>query len=379
MLNKSVMDKLVPLPTEEDILSTYMAKLQAERCPITNLKSGGVFYSLMRIWIRAEIALIGLVRGILSNLFLSSADDADWLELAAADFAVFRKAPLKTSGLVTLTRTGEAANNTIKLKKGEIFRTELDITGNELRFFSTAETVFPAGLTQCNVPVEAELAGKAYNLPSGKLTRSLSHLEGVTDISNRDGWITREGADIEELEAFRSRVLNIWSELAKEPTAGKYRSVCEAVPGVLHADIIDDHPRGQGTVDIVVTSTAGEATDALLDAVRAAAETVRGPYDNLLVKSAVTVKQNITVNIVVAKELSDEGFIERATAAIRGLYDIRWDRSLNELFLSDIIVAIKSELPTTKNILVTEPAADVSLDSGNVIVIDDVAVTIERV
>ena len=48
--------------------------------------------------------------------------------------------------------------------------------------------------------------------------------------------------------------------------------------GVLFAQADCLHPRGQGTVDVIVTGTAGEATEGLLNDVRKAGAPIAGPY-----------------------------------------------------------------------------------------------------
>ena len=376
MLSKLILDKLIPLPTEDEELEAIKMELTEAGFVITNFKSGGIFHTLIRIFIRIKVEMLTLARTMLGNVFLSSADNVDWLELRAADFGKTRKQALKTKGDLTLTRTVTTDNITIPA--GYVFKTEPDSDGNILRYISTSAVVFTAGSTSCSVPVEAESAGSDYNVPAGKITQSLIHIEGVTGITNAEDWITREGSDIEDIESLRSRALNSFSDLATNPTAAKYKSVCEAVEGVLYVSVDDQHPRGQGTIDIIVTSSTGSATQALLDAVLAAAETIAGPYDNLLVKASDTVGQNLAVTIVLPMLVSDSGVAETAKETIRNLFVVSRSRSLSELYLSDLIVALKAAIPTSKSIRITEPAADVVLGTDKVIVLGDCTVTIER-
>lgn len=51
------------------------------------------------------------------------------------------------------------------------------------------------------------------------------------------------------------------SELALVPLRDTYINVCSAIAGVLYVTVKDQHPRGQGTVDIIITSEAGTATE----------------------------------------------------------------------------------------------------------------------
>lgn len=376
MLSKLILDKLIPLPTEDEELAALRTDLDREGYPVTNLGSGGIFYTLARILTRVKLELLGLFRQSLSNYFIPSADDVEWLALRAVDFHTFRKQAVKTRGELTLTR--EITTATVKIKRGCIFKTAPDSTGEELRFLSTAEVVFAAGTSSCTVPIEAEIAGAAYNVPAGKITRCLIHLESVTGITNTEGWMTREGADIESLEGLRSRLTDIWAQLSTLPTRDKYKSVCEAVPGVLGVTVNDQHPRGQGTVDIVVTSSTGTASGALLTDVKTAAETIAGPYDNLLVKASTIQVQDVAVTILLPASLSDEGITQTVEETLRGLVTIRRDRVLNALYLSDLIVAIRAEIPTVKDVRITTPAANVIAASDVVITLGTITTTIER-
>lgn len=376
MLSKLILDKLVPLLSEEDEMAALQAELEQENYPVTNLKSGGVFYMLARILIRLEVELTKLHRKTLSDYFITASDDVNWLSLRASDFQEFRKQAVKTQGVLTLTR--EIATSTVRIKRGCIFKTAPDSTGEELRFLSTEEVVLAAGSTSCKVPVEAEIAGAAYNVPVGKITRCLIHLESVTEITNGERWMTREGADIESLEGLRSRLTSIWSRLSTQPTGDKYKSVCEAVPGVLGVTVNDQHPRGQGTIDIIVTSATGTASEALLADVRTAAETIAGPYDNLLVKASSIQPQDIAVTVLLPNSLSDDGIAQTVEETLQKMVTISKGRELNALYLSDLVVAIRAELPTAKDVRITTPSGNVVLASDIVITLGAVTTTIER-
>ena len=77
--------------------------------------------------------------------------------------------------------------------------------------------------------------------------------------------------------------------LATMPTAAKYKNICEAVDGVLHVTVHQLHPRGQGTVDIIVTGTAGGGNaGAACKKVQAVADGIKAPDDDVLVKSALS-------------------------------------------------------------------------------------------
>lgn len=293
------------------------------------------------------------------------------------EYSKIRKQAQKAQGYVTVSRE-DADGEAVKIPKGHVFKTIKDLNGEELRFFVLEETVLQKGAASVNVLVEAEEAGSGYNVPVGQITRTLTYL-GEVEISNGEGWLTQEGSDREEDESLRARCLRAWSELALVPIHDTYVNVCEAIPGVLYVIVKDQHPRGQGTVDIIVTSEAGAATADLLEKVRAACEKIREPDTDILVKSAEIVTQNVSLTVTVSSSISQTGIAERVQASITDLLKLRGRQELNELTHADIIYKVKSDVPSVRNVTVTIPAADLSLDSGKVIMPGTISVTIQGV
>ena len=334
MIDEKILDEILPVPDRNEARDKIIEELNQEGFIITNFSSGGIFYTLIMIVIQIRIELIKLLRLVLNNMFISHAQGA-WLELKSADFSKKRKQPTKTRGYVTLER--DVAGEAVRIAKGEVFKTELDINGEELRYLAVEESILQKDLLSQNVLVEAETEGAKYNVPPGQIRRSLTHIEGIDRITNNQDWLVQEGSDIEDIESLRERVLNSWAELSTMPIADKYKNVCESVEGVLFVRVDDMHPRGQGTIDIIVTSTAGAATQSLLDKVKAKADEIKAPHDNLLVKSSETYIQNVDVVIHIASDASDEGIVERGEAIIIDLMKIDKNRELNKLYRDDLV------------------------------------------
>lgn len=376
MIDEEILNEILPLPDINDLKDETIEELKSEGFVINNFSSGGIFYTLLMIVLRLRIEFISLLRSVLNNMFVTHASGT-WLKLKAVDFSKKQKEVVKTQGNVTVNR-GDAPD-AVRIPKGHVFKTLRDVNGEELRFFVLSDTILQQGSDSVNAPVEAEFAGSKYNVPQGQITRTLTYLDGGCTVTNNLGWITREGSDIEDLESLRERTLRSWSELATRPTAEKYQNVCEQVPGVLFVKVNDLHPRGQGTVDIVVTGTAGEASESLLALVQAEVNKIIGTYDNVLVKSSMTVPQNIAVTVTIPSTVTDGNITESITAAITQLLKISKDRELNELIHADIVHAIKSKVSPVRNVKVTVPEEDLFLENDKVIILGDVTVTVERV
>ena len=132
MIEKAILDKVLPVPELETLKEEKIAELKDEGFAITNFHSGGVFYTILLIVLRIKIEFIELLRTVLSNMTLTHSTGA-WLDIKAADYGKKRKKAQKTQGRVTLSRT-DNQGETVKIEKGHIFKTQKDINGEELRF-----------------------------------------------------------------------------------------------------------------------------------------------------------------------------------------------------------------------------------------------------
>lgn len=131
-------------------------------------------------------------------------------------------------------------------------------------------------------------------------------------------------------------------------------------------------------MDVIVTGTAGEASEGLLALVREAVSQIAGPYDDILVRSSVTVAQDIAVTVVVTGGFTDGEIRDRVQAVLAELLAVRRGRRFYELTLSDINHAIRSGCSEAVNVKVTKPDQDITLARDKVIILGAVSVTVER-
>lgn len=376
MIDKEILDEVLPVPELEELKEQKIEELQEEGFVVTNFHSGGIFYTLLMVVLRIRIECAELFRSILNNMFVSHASGT-WLDLKLADYGKKRKKAQKAQGYVTVKRSGEG--DAIKIPKGHVFKTETDINGEELRFFVTENTVLQKGASSVDVIVEAEKEGSRYNVPPGQISKTLVYLGELDSISNGEDWIIREGSDTEDDESFRGRGLRSWAELSQRAIEDSFINAAEGVVGVLFAQADCTHPRGQGTVDVIVTGTAGEATEGLLKEVRAAVDKIAGPYDNILVKSSQNIEQDIAVTVTISDAaLTDEEVEQRVETILTELLAVRKGRKLNELNLSDINHAIREGLSSATNVKITTPGDDVLLAKDKVITLGTVTATVKR-
>ncbi len=375
MIDEDMMDRIIPLPDQTEEIEKIQKELQAEGFPITNLKKGGVFYHLIRLLLALYLDLKMLARSILNNCFIKHAE-GDWLQIKAADFSKYLKEAKKARGYITIHRS--EYTNALLVTKGHCFKTMPDSSGKEYKFYCVENTVIPAGEVAGKVLVEAAEAGTIYNMPPGTITISMIHLEGTESVVNENDWIFEEGAEEESLEELRDRCMSSFSELATRTIEEKLRNEARSVPGVLDVRIDAQHPRGQGTVDVIVTGTAGEASPELIRQVGDIIEPLKGNYEDYLVRSSVVVRQDFELVIYIAEDISTVGVKEKAEGLIRELMGLKRDE-LNVLYRDSIIQILSSNIERYKKTDIIQPPEDIVLSEDKVIMAGNLTVTVKNV
>jgi uncharacterized phage protein gp47/JayE len=270
----------------------------------------------------------------------------------------------------------EEYQEALQITKGHMFKTKPDANGKELKFYAVETTTIGAGEATGKVLVEAAESGTGYNLTAGKITVSMIHLEGVQSVTNEEDWLYMEGSDQEDIESFRERIGESWSELAELTTEDKLKNAARKVPGVLDVQIDAQHPRGQGTTDIIITGTNGQATETLLKNVEEATSYLKGNYDDFLYRSSEIVKQDIVLTLYIAKDTSTDGIQELAESIISSMMQLDQRENLNNLYLDDIRYALKNDIDSYRRTKFSTPEEDIELDKEKVIMLGSLEVTV---
>lgn len=377
MTMDDVLDRLCPVGSEENEMESIKAELDQEGFVVTNYNKGGIFYHLIRIFVTIYIQIKMLCREIISNSTVTSADE-DWLEIKAPDFGKARKQPVKAQGYITVTRSDYAG--ALQIEKGHMFSAApIGLSGKELKYYVLERTVIGAGVVSGKVLVEAEESGTEYNVAPGAITKSMIHLDGVDSVTNEAGWLHLEGADIEEKEEFRKRIKESWSEMAELTTEDKLKNVARSVNGVVHVEVDAQHPRGQGTTDIIITGSDGEASEELLCMVEEKTRYLKGNYDDFLYKSAVIVRQDIRMYLYIAKDEATDGVDQTAKAVIESMMQLSNRTELNCMYMDDVRYALKNGIPNYKRAEFESPAEDIELDAGKIVMLGELEVTVHNV
>jgi len=375
MIDENILEKIIPVPDEEEEMGKIQMELEEEGFPVTNFKKGGIFYHIIRLFVTIYIELKTLARQIVNSCFIKHAE-GDWLEIKAADYSKTRNEAKKAKGYISVYRSEYA--NALQVTKGHCFKTEPDSGGRELKFYVSENTVIDAGEQAGKVLVEAEAEGIHYNVAPGRITTSMIHLEGVDYVTNEAGWLFEEGAEAEELESLRDRCMSSWAELSTRTIEEKLQNAVKSVPGVLYVRIDAQHPRGQGTVDVIITGAAGEASPELTRKVGEAIEPLKGNYEDYLVKSSEVVTQDFELVLYLAEDAARDGVDEQAIQLIEDMMKLTRGE-LNVLYRDSIIQALSNKITNYRKTEIEQPTEDLILDSDKVIVAGEIKVEVRNI
>lgn len=369
-------NEIVKVPEIDQMEKQIEDDLKDNSIRVTNSSNGAIFKSLIMIFLKAIVTVYQLITDVIPQIFLSDAKD-DWLDAKAKEYNCIRKLAQKTEGYITVKRY-ELDDTPAMIPEALVIKTEMDSSGNELRYIVTEKTIMEKTETSVKVPVIAELPGSIYNVPAGSIKYPMEHVPGIDEFINEDGWISKEGSDDEDDDSLRGRCESFWDELATNATSPAYEAAILKVNGVLDVEIDDEHPRGQGTVDITVIGTAGIPTEALLNDVRAVVNKVKGPYDNVLVFGPEPYYQNVEVVLYIDKTYGDETAASiEARAKILELFTLRKGKSKNKLYKA-VVTSSLMEVNYVTNAKINTPSDDVLLNQKQIILPGDIDIQIVK-
>ena len=260
--------------THSELVERALSDIEGSGTGVTDLNVGGIWRTLTEVAMQGIEWLWDELVEIVPQGYRAYAEGL-WLDLAHDDLDLPRLEELKTEGTLRFVRASGASGN-IAIPSLASITTQVGSDGVKLRYFVQEQTMLEDGETYVDVPVEAEYAGARYNVGTGYITELETPLVGIGSVSNRSDWITTEGRDAELDEAYRTRGDNRWPQLSRGATADAYRGWALDA-GASGVTVDDQHPRGPGTVDVVITGPSGMPSAALVDQVQAYIDDGRRP------------------------------------------------------------------------------------------------------
>lgn len=294
----------------------------------------------------------------------------EWLDTHAAQVDESRKSATKARGNVLFLR-GDGTGN-IRIPAGRIVRTLPDGNGDIYRYVTDELAVLPEGASSVAVPATAEEYGQGANAAVGQICELVTPVEGISGVTNAADWLLEEGADAENDASLQRRYVLAWQSKAGV-TRAAYEAAALSVPGVVDVYVADQHPRGEGTVDVVVMGTAGMPTASLLADVRAALDAAIVINHDLLVKAPEPV--NVTVRAVLELLSGDADAIRaEAESWVRSMFSYGDDPAIPRFSIGRDVVRDRLasglvSLAGVKRIRWESPAEDVEIPAGGLAVL----------
>ncbi|KEQ23434.1 baseplate J/gp47 family protein [Paenibacillus tyrfis] len=309
--------ELIEVKNEDQLLDEMKEQLRSQQFPARIMRKGGVFYTLLALFMRALAGLYSLLPVIIRQMFVHSASGA-WLDVAAREYGVFRKQATKTNGRITFIRSN--AEQVVTVEAGTMFSTNPDLKGIVRRFYLKKTVVLPLGAFKADGEIEAEEAGAGFNVAAGNIQNMLTFVPYVS-VTNEENWIIREGTDLETDDSLRQRTLGRWEQLSTGGIRDYYRSLIESISGVVAVHIEDQHPRGEGTADIIIMGVAGVPSAAIVQE----AQTLITKYGSLIgdirAYAAEPVKIDIEVMLHYVPQFAEAEAVEKeALLRIREMF-----------------------------------------------------------
>jgi uncharacterized phage protein gp47/JayE len=361
--------------TLEDVRNDLFAKItdaqkDGQLPQMLNLNKG-VVRGLIEIWAWGLFQLYQFLQIVLKQVFIESATGL-WLELLCRIVDITRKPSTRASGHVHFYRASTSGN--VPIPKNRIVKTLPDGMGRVLRLVTTEDAILNEGMTSVAVPVVAEEYGTASNVTVGQITEIATTIPGVDGVENRESWLVSEGADLEEDESLRARYILKWRG-NNGCTKYAYEGWARSVPGVLSAKILDQHPRGQGTVDVIVRGTAGIPTEKLITAVDAVVQEEIPVNDDALVRGPgmVNVALSGTLELISgdpSKILHDVENRLRALFSSSSLYENIKPFGIGEDVMMDRMISVVMAVPGIKRIVWASPLGDIPVPEDGLPVLE---------
>lgn len=246
--------------TQDQILGEIQNELDAKNYSVTDWESGSRNRTRWEIVSRIARELWFALEQSIKNYFVSTTEDV-LLDARVAERGITRKPGKKSSGYVRFLRTSPSPIQ-ITIPKDTLLSTK-----ERSVFFITLEDLsIDIGATSVIGNIEAAEVGRNGDLPMNtELQESGISLVGVEKIEvvELSGGIDRETDD-----ELRARYLEDLRNPDRGGTSNDYEKWARQVNGVSFSKCLP-LARGDGTVDVLISTSSGTPSNELLDEVAA--------------------------------------------------------------------------------------------------------------
>ena len=246
--------------------------------PVRNPDPFSAFGTYLRLAAQVGVDVRAFLKALLPQLYVVTAT-GEWLDEHARGLGLKRKeaAPARLRCRVL----GDAPGT---FPPGSPFGL------GELRY--RVEGAYSPG---AEVEARSEGVGARYNLPPGTRLRPVTVVPGVEALEVVA--VLEPGMDRETDEELRRRCIVQWPALSRGSTYHAYMAWALEDPEVRKVAVVDDHPRGQGTVDVVIAPAQGLPSPELVARVQAKVEERRPLTVSVLVRPPTPIPLSVRVRV----------------------------------------------------------------------------------
>lgn len=318
MGNSLSIRELLGLKTHDQLVLDALESLASSGSKVTSMVVGGVWRTLTEIALEGLAELHVLFGVAWRRSFLKYATGG-FLDLKADELGKTRAPATKARHTVVMTRESSSGNVTIAA--GKIVGTEVSSEGDQLRFRVVSTVVSLDGNATADVEVEAEFAGSRYNVGTGYITVLVTPISGIASVTNAGDSIVSEGTDEETDPLLKERCYGAWPALSRGAVAEAYAAWAREVDGVAYVAVDDQHPRGPGTVDIIVATLDGVPSGALVAEVQALIDSRKPINDDAVVSAAADVYQIVSLKLWLhPTDGSESDILDEATKVTKACF-----------------------------------------------------------
>lgn len=279
------------------------------------------------------------------------------LDLHAEERGLVRKDAVKSVGTLTFSRrtalsyAAEIPAGTVCAASGE----------NAVEYETTEAAVLPAGALTVTAAAQAVLGGRRGNAAKGAVNTLITPPSGIESVTN-DVPFTG-GADKEDDEALRTRLLRCFYALPNGSNTETYRRAALMTPGVKSVQVV---PRANGvnTVAVYLYGDNGAVTDEVLGKVGETLEKLKEISVDVTVAAAVAVKKPVTVYVKPKDGCAFEDAKASCTAAITAYMNAF---EVGEPFVTAGLIHAVMETGVAQNCTVPASVADFTPNAGEIV------------
>jgi uncharacterized phage protein gp47/JayE len=240
----SLADLQTPL-TKEQVRETLVDYLETLGFPVTAWQPEGAALSFLEMMSALGASLSERVAELSKATDLEEAE-GEFLDVKArSDFDESRQAAVAAVFDASFINAGGTTH-------GPVAAGQIVVRSASGQLFESTGSATITASSTVTVELRAQIPGADGNIPAGDL-QLVTSFAGVTVVF--DGTLTTAGADSEQDARLRTRCRTKWGTLRVEKVAEGVKNLALAASNsIAHVSLIDNNPRGAGTVDVMIAA-----------------------------------------------------------------------------------------------------------------------------